>query len=404
MIKVLRADLLKAAKLAMTIIEPKSTIPVLAMLGISAKDGVVTVAYKGLDGFVSRQFDGDGDDLAESLVNAKRLMNALAAMTSETVSLLRLNDGRLQVASGDRGTVLRMMTTPGADAPEGFKDLAAPTFRVTLPMGVLHSMIEGVGFCVSTEETRYYLNGVGFGIEGEVLTAVATDGHRLMMRRHSMVGGSSEGEIAARLIVPRLALPAIKAMDKAESDVVLSFHPLRANGATCIVQVTTAHAVLRYKLIDGTYPDINRVIPQGLTAFVEVDARELARGCTILAHASSESSRPVLMAASDGLLGLRMVGPDIGLASDKKKAVDDEATATIRASVSGEPPEGPAACYNARYLKDMSASFGGKIRFFMNGRGGPAILTSAAGEAAGFGVLMPMRGTDYDWRPAPLAA
>lgn len=416
MLRVRRKDLLQAAKLMATLIERRTTIPVLSFLGIRCKDGVVTVQHKGIDGHLSTRFEGDGDDLPEVLVPGHRLVKSLSLMNGFVLTIRKLGDGRVEIANESRGTVLRFMGLSPDDCPDTMQG-AKPTFKATLPMGVLQQVVSGVKFAVSTEETRYYLNGIAFGVDGDALSASATDGHRLMQRRITLPPGSITGKLTGsgaegRLIIPRMALPAILAMSTVESDAILSFYGRDDNGPATMFEVVQAHTVLRHKLIDGTFPDIDRVIPKGLSAFVEFSAREFLSCCgaTFAAiDARDSGGRAMQLVADAGRLGMRVAGPDTTIIKDGAgkdvKIIDDEATSQIKASIVGEFPEkSDSVGFNGRYLMDMVGAFGpGKVRLYLNGIGGPAYIESDAGSAAGRGVLMPMR-TTYDWRPEPLAA
>lgn len=417
MIRFDRIELLRALRLVALASEARSTIPILTQVGIGCADGAATVQCRGLDMWISKQIEVDGDILPECKVSAARLIATLSVMDGVTVSMRKMDDGRLEVASEAGGnapgrSVVRMMTM-GDDWPETFKDKRPELFNATLPAGVLGSLFAAVAPAISTEETRYYLNGINLTLADGKLRAVATDGHRLLLRRYAMAEGSWMGDGLGSPIIPRWAIAAVIAAERHHADMAVTFYSGTAAGAVpapLFARFQAGNLVIRTKLIDGTYPDWQRVVPPERAGHMEVDSGSLARAARLVraGSVSSESHsagwRALTLAAHGEALGLRHVARSVmpSKKGDGASADEDEAFAIVKGRIVGDLPC-PAIGLNGLYLQDMAASMGpGTVRIYAKSPGDPMVFE---GVADGLGVLMPMRvDGDLNWRPEALAA
>src|SRR5262249_55690278 len=250
----------------------------------------------------------------------------------------------------------------GGDLPHKF-ELAAADLR---------NLIDRTRFAISLEETRYYLNGIyvhatqSNGVK--VLRAVATDGHRLARMEMPLPAGA---ENIPGVILPRKTIMELrKLLDETQS-------PIQAGLSDTRVRFSFDDAVLTSKLIDGTFPDYERVIPQGNDKVLEVDCKSFAEAVDRVATIATEKTRAVKLALQRGQLTLSATSPDAGSATEE-----------IEARYNGSPLE---IGFNARYLLDIAQQIEGEgARFALADAASPTVVQDAADQSALY-VLMPMR-------------
>jgi DNA polymerase-3 subunit beta len=237
---------------------------------------------------------------------------------------------------------------------------------------VLRRLFDKAKFAISTEETRYYLNGVYLhaakGPDGAVLRCVATDGHRLARIDAELPEGAAD---VPGVIVPRTTVGELrKLLDDDDAKIAVSVSETKIRFATPEVTLTS-------KVIDGTFPDYARVIPTGNTRRLEVDAAEFAQAVDRVATVSSERSRAVKMALEEDRLVLSVNSPDSG-AADEELAV---AYADERLEIG----------FNAKYLLEIAGQVDRENAVFLfNSAGDPTLMREGNDESAVY-VVMPMR-------------
>jgi DNA polymerase-3 subunit beta len=242
----------------------------------------------------------------------------------------------------------------------------------TLSSGDLRALIDRSRFAISTEETRYYLNGIYFHTTKqknvEVLRAVATDGHRLA--RVEMPAPQGAGTIAG-IILPRKTVGEVrKLLDETTGDVEVSLSEAKA-------RFTFDGVVITSKLIDGTFPDYERVIPAGNDKTLEVDTRVFASAVDRVATISSEKSRAVKISLAPGHVTLTANSPEAGSATEELEAKYEGSLLEVG--------------FNARYMLDILQQIEGEgARFTLADATAPAIIQDVSDTSALY-VLMPMR-------------
>jgi DNA polymerase-3 subunit beta len=244
--------------------------------------------------------------------------------------------------------------------------------RFSLAAKDLRGLIDRSRFAISTEETRYYLNGIYLHAAEsggkKVLRAVATDGHRLAQVELPLPAGAKDmpGVIVPRKTVAELA----KLAEDGDGEVRVELSPSK-------IRVSTARVVLTSKLIDGTFPDYERVIPQGNDKTMEVDNHAFAEAVDRVSTLSSDKGRAVKLSITDGKLTLSVNNPDSGSASEE-----------IPVEYGFDPLE---IGFNARYLLDISGQLeGGTAEFQLADPGSPTMIRDGK-DASSLYVLMPMR-------------
>ncbi|CAN5254025.1 DNA polymerase III subunit beta [soil metagenome] len=363
-----RSAFLKALNHVQSVVERRNTIPILSNVLVQAGKGAVKLTATDLD-----------IEIVESIPAEVTRDGALTVPAHMLYDIVRkLPDGaQLEIEQGpDSGRVAiiagRSRFALQALPPEDFPDLASgqPTNTFTLPAADLRSLIDKTRFAISTEETRYYLNGIYLHEvpADSMLRAVATDGHRLA---RAQVPAPKGVQGMPGIIVPRkTVLELMKLVDDGEGDIEVALSAAK-------IRFTLAGLVLTSKLIDGTFPDYERVIPRNNDKTLEVDTRLFASAVDRVSTISFEKGRAVKLNIAQDRLMLTVNNPDSGSAEEE-----------IAATYNGEPLD---VGFNSRYLLDIAQQIKNETaRFMLADAGSPTIVIDPSDDQALY-VLMPMR-------------
>ncbi|PWU76180.1 DNA polymerase III subunit beta [Ochrobactrum sp. POC9] len=338
-----RSQLAHALATVNRAIESRNTIPILANVLLAVEDGKLRLTGTDLDVEIMTSLPVLDCQPGSVTVPGKMLADIAKRATGDIT--LALDEGRLTVASGRSRYKLDVLPA------EDFPSFSAGKFDTTLELD-LAALVAPCVHCISTEETRYYLNGVYLHAVDDRLVAVATDGHRLM-RNVGPTGDLDYGVILPRKLVGLLPKGAVT--------VELSQNKVR---------VTSGSTIITSKLIDGTFPDYVRVIPTGNSNVLTVDRQALMKAVERVAAVADDKSRAVKFAVGD-VLRLMLAN----------KASDE-----VSIEFEGEPLE---IGFNARYVNDMlGALYEPNVRFALGDAGSPAVIK---GEGEWTAVLMPVR-------------
>lgn len=369
-ISIERANLLRAVAQAQSVVERRNTIPILANVLIEAEGDAVT--------FRATDLDIEVVDRAPAQVERAGATTVAAVTLHEIVR--KLPDGAL-VTLTDDGASGRMTVEAGrsnfalATLPrEDFPVMASSeyTANFSAPAPVLRRLFDKSKFAISTEETRYYLNGVYMHVAdadgAQSLRCVATDGHRLARIDAGLPQGA---ETMPGVIVPRKTVGELrKLLDDDEAQIAVSVSETKVRFATPEITLTS-------KVIDGTFPDYTRVIPTGNTRKLEVDATEFAQAVDRVATVSSERSRAVKLALDDDRLILSVNAPDSGAAEEELAVAYGDERLEIG--------------FNAKYLLEIASQVDRENAVFMfNSAGDPTLMREGNDPSAVY-VVMPMR-------------
>ena len=367
-----RATLIKALAHIQSVAEKRNTIPILANALIAVRDG--KLSFTATDMEIA---------LVEEVPAATSRDGATTAPAITLYEIVRkLPDGaevELDFAGGDAQLALRagryatsLVTLPTEDFPS--MTAGQLPHRFHLSALALRGLIDRTRFAISTEETRYYLNGIFLhaadGADGRVLRAVATDGHRLARVEEPLPegAGSMPGVIVPRKTVAELR----KLLDEATGDVECALSDTR-------IQFTVGNVQLTSKLIDGTFPEYERVIPRDNEKILRVGKKDFADAVSRVAAISNERSRPVKMTLARDLLVLSAASPEQGTATEE---LDGD-----RVTYASGPLE---IGFQARYLNDITDQIGGEVEFLFSDGAAPTVVRDA-GDSSALYVLMPMR-------------
>jgi DNA polymerase III subunit beta len=365
-----RSVLLKALGHVHRIVERRNTIPILANVLIEAGDGKLALKSTDLDLEASESVPADVAQKGATTVPAHMIYDIARKLPEGAqVSLETTGDtGQLIVRAGRSRFTLQAL--PASDFP----DLTSGEFshRFALPAVELKRLIENTQFAISTEETRYYLNGIYLHTVDSggaaMLRAVATDGHRLARVEAPAPEGAAG---IPGVIVPRKAVnEVLKLLEDLSQDVTIEISTAKARFQFGDVVLTT-------KLIDGTFPDYARVIPTGNDKRLVVDKEPFERAVDRVATLSSERGRAIKLAIADGKLTLSVNNPDSGSASEELEADYDSAPIDIG--------------FNARYLLDIVGQLSSDTALIRLADPGSPTLIQDREDAAALYVLMPLR-------------
>ncbi len=365
-----RGALLRAVAQAQSVVERRNTIPILANVLIEAEGDTVSFRATDLDIEVVDKAPAQIERAGATTVSAvtfheivrKLPDGALVTLTDDGAS------GRLVVEAGRSN--FSLATLPKEDFP--VMASAEYTSNFSAPAPVLRRLFDKSKFAISTEETRYYLNGVYMHVAdrsgGQVLRCVATDGHRLARIDADLPKGA---ENMPGVIVPRKTVGELrKLLDDDDATIAVSVSETKVRFATPTITLTS-------KVIDGTFPDYTRVIPAGNTRKLEVDASEFAHAVDRVATVSSERSRAVKMALGEDKLVLSVNAPDSGTAEEE-----------VAVAYGDEPLE---IGFNAKYLLEIAGQVDRENAVFLfNSSGDPTLVREGNDETAVY-VVMPMR-------------
>ncbi len=365
-----RSALLKALNHIQSVVERRNTIPILSNVMISAASDEIRLSATDLDIEVVETVPAEVSQSGATTVPAHMMYDIVRKLPDGSQLELERgpDEGRLMVISGRSRFALQALP------PEDFPDLAAGEFtnEFAIPPNDLKYLIEKTRFAISTEETRYYLNGIYLHtIEadgGHRLRAVATDGHRLAQAEQACPEGAAG---MPGIIVPRkTVLELIKLLEDTDADVAISLSASK-------IRFTVAAVVLTSKLIDGTFPDYERVIPKSNDKVMEIDTRLFAQAVDRVSTISSEKGRAVKLNIADNRVVLSVNNPDSGSA-------EEEIAATYGS-------EGIDIGFNSRYLMDIAAQFKTDNAVFVFADSGSPTIVRDAGDESTLYVLMPMR-------------
>ncbi|MCG4260388.1 DNA polymerase III subunit beta [Acetobacter senegalensis] len=367
-----RATLLKALAHIQSVAEKRNTIPILANVLIHAADGQLSLKATDMEIEVV--------EVIPATIKREGATTAPAAVLYEIVRKLPDNVlVELDQADGDTPLQLRAdryATRLNVLSVDDFPSMGAGELpcRFKLNAGVLRSLIDRTRFAISTEETRYYLNGIFFhaadadGIP--LLRAVATDGHRLARVETDLPEGAAE---MPGVIIPRKTVAELrKLIDEAPEEIEVALSETR-------VQFTAGSIMLTSKLIDGTFPEYDRVIPRNNNRILRVGKKDFSDAVARVAAISQERSRPVKLTLEPGLLTLSASSPEQGVA---KEELDDN-----RISYDAESLE---IGFQARYLNDITDQVEKEVEFAFSDSAAPTIVRDVDSPSALY-VLMPMR-------------
>ena len=365
-----RANLLKSLNHVHRVVERRNTIPILSNVLLKTTGASLELKATDLDLEMTEAVPAQAERTGATTVPAHLLYDIVRKLPDGAEVMLKMaEDGNSMTVISGRAS-FRLQCLPQSDFPELTAGSFSHIFR--MESAVLKHLIDKTQFAISTEETRYYLNGIYLHAAKDakppVMRAVATDGHRLARYELELPDGAADmpGVIVPRKTVGEL----VKLLDDADGAIDISLSDTKIQFGFNGVELTS-------KLIDGNFPPYERVIPSGNDKSLALEAREFAQSVDRVSTISADKTRAVKLNLSKDKVTLSVVNPESGTATE-----DVGATYSAGALEIG---------FNARYLLDITSQIEGKeVRFLLSDAGSPAIIEDAE-DARTLYVLMPLR-------------
>lgn len=364
-----RATLLAAITRAARIIEKRNTIPVLGNVLLTAEAGRLTLRATDLDLDLVSGIAADVHGAGSATVPGHMLADIVRKLPDGCqIALEQVADGRMVVKAGR--SLFRLSTIPAEDFPNITTGDLAHTF--TLPAKDLKGLIDRTTFAISTEETRYYLNGIFLHMAAEALRGVATDGHRLA--QVSLADGTGAAAMPG-VIMPRKTVGEVaRLLGDMDGPVTVSLSEQK-------IRFTFGGGALTLtsKLIDGTFPDYTRVVPTACPLTVIAEKDDLAAAIDRVMTVASDRGRAVKCALAGRTMTLSATSAETGGEAVEEIEVDTDPGTEVTIG------------FNGRYLTDILGQVAGDtVRLRLTDAGSPALIEDVASSRALF-VLMPMR-------------
>jgi DNA polymerase-3 subunit beta len=366
-IEIPRSELLPALAVVSGVVERRQTLPILGNLLLSASEAELRIRATDLELEISTRVGADVEGAGEVTVPARKFVDICRALPEGARIKLRTEGERAILASGRSRFTLS--TLPGADFPT--LELGEAGLLLDLPSAVLKRLLEKTAFAMAQQDVRYYLNGVMLEFGSGPMIAVATDGHRLAKLTATVGSGGETLEESRQIILPAKSVLELRRLLPAEGD------PIQVEVSERTLRVSFGDTVVVSKLVDGRYPDYERVIPKELPRKATVDKETLRAALQRAAILSNEKYKGVRVTFAPGTLGLQAHNPE-------KEQAEDE----IEMDYQGDTV---AIGFNVAYIVDvLQAVDREQVDVQFRDAESSAIWSGADTEDETF-VIMPMR-------------
>ena len=361
--KALQSELVRPLQAVIGVVERRQTMPILSNVLISAQDGQLNITATDLEVELVTSAEVEVSENGDVTVPGRKLLDICRALPNDAKIDFTLNGDRVTVRSGK--SRFNLSTLPGAEFPV-IDDIKAER-TLALPKVELKRLLEKTHFSMAQQDVRYYLNGLLFEIEKDRLRAVATDGHRLAMCETDL---SAKAKGTLQVIVPRKGVLELQRLLVGDGDVELSF-------GTNHVRAQLDNTRFTSKLIDGRFPEYDRVIPKTDAPPVKADRDEFRTALKRAAILSNEKYRGIRLSLKDNSMVIQANNPE-----------HEEAEEEIAVNYDGE---GLEIGFNANYLQDaLGAIDSDAVEIGLKDSNSSCLIREPGSENCKF-VVMPMR-------------
>lgn len=347
------------------IVEKRNTMPILANVLLEAEEGRITVMATDLEVFIKDSTGAETTEAGSVTINARKLFEITKELPDDSIDVSSDKDDRLTIKSGK--SRFNIMGLPSKDFPV-FPEVDETKLE-KIDNKNLSEMIDKTSFAVSTDETRYNINGFLFEKEDTTIRMVATDGHRL-----SFIEKKEMGEVAVEqkegVLLPRKGVLEMRKLLEEDGEFTLGITQKNA-------VMKRGDTVISVRLLEGEFPDYKKVIPQDNDREVIADRSGLLHSLKRVSILSTDKIKGVKFNFSKSNLTVSSSSPDIG-----------EATEEMDIDYKEEDIE---VAFNARYFIDMlEAVTDDKVRIFLKDSLSPGIVRPAGDDSYTY-IIMPMR-------------
>jgi len=359
-----REDILAPLQQVIGAVERRQTLPILGNVLLKSTGGDMSLTATDLEIEMVARVVAEGTDDFQTTIPARKLLDICKALPDSSVIKFSIDENRVSLTSARSRFSLASLPAkdfPGLDEIEGKQ-----TFSI--PQNQLKSLFDKTSFAMAQQDVRYYLNGILMEITAETIKLVATDGHRLALSEVKLDTGVDQDR---QIIIPRKAvLELSRLLESGDSlaNCILSQNHLR---------VETNSLVFTSKLIDGKFPDYQRVIPVDGNKIMEVNRETLKGSMSRIAILSNEKYRGIRLTLSSGNLSIQANNPDQEEAEEELQVDYAESDMEIG--------------FNVTYLIDvLNVLNSEKVRIKLKDSNSSAIITDSHDDSSLY-VVMPMR-------------
>ena len=359
-----REILLKPLQQVAGVVERRQTLPVLSNLLLQVSGNHLSMTGTDLEVELIGKLEVLSPEDGEVTVPARKLVDICREIPEKADIEFSLNESRLEIRSGRFRSTLS--TLPAVDFPS--VDQSSSEMTAELDSKSFKKLLDQTAFAMAQQDVRYFLNGMLIEVGNNQVRAVATDGHRLAMSDLVQEGIDGPGK---QVIVPRKGVIEIqRLLQEVEHKVVVSI----GSSHLCVI---SAMFTLTTKLVDGKFPDYDRVIPKDGDKVVLADKQELRQALSRTAILSNEKFRGIRVSISTGQLQLSANNPE-----------QEEAEEIVSVEYKGDSLE---VGFNVSYLQDVLGVIGNeKVRITLLDGNSRAVLEDPECEKAVY-VVMPMK-------------
>jgi DNA polymerase III subunit beta len=364
-IKINRDTLLKPLAAVSGIVERRHTLPILSNLLLEAKQDKIILTATDLEMQISLAIDTAAGGELSTTVSAKKLLDICRALPENAEIQMATTDSRIQVKTGK--SRFNLQTLPASDYPVMTKTAGAEATTITISQGALKRLFKQVEFAMAQQDIRYYLNGLLFEVSANKLNVVGTDGHRLSFTSTEL----SQNYEKQELILPRkTVIELIKLLDDSDEEVSVEIVPGQVNFSFGDIRLIT-------KVIDGKFPDYNRVIPVGHQNTFTIDRMTVLLSMQRASILSNEKYR-----------GIRMVLANNSLRLISTNSEQEEAEEELEVAYTGEALD---IGFNVTYMIDVLNNVSTDHIVFSFADANSSCLVTVPEDESYKYVVMPMR-------------
>jgi DNA polymerase-3 subunit beta len=359
-----RELLLRPLQQVAGVVERRQTLPVLSNLLLQVKDDQLSMTGTDLEVELIGRVAVTGMEAGEITVPARKMVDICREIPDKAEIEFSLHDNRLEIRSGRFRSTLS--TLPAVDFPS--VDQGSPDLIVDIDSKAFKKLLDKTAFAMAQQDVRYFLNGMLIEVGDGHIRSVATDGHRLAMSDLDV--GGLEGA-STQVIVPRKGVIEIqRLLQELEDKVSIAIGGAHLCASSATFTLTT-------KLVDGKFPDYERVIPKDGDKVVLADKQELRQALSRTAILSNEKFRGIRVSLESGQLQLSANNPE-----------QEEAEETVSVDYQGDSIE---VGFNVSYLQDVLGVIDNeKVRVTLHDANSSAVLEDPELEDAIY-VVMPMK-------------
>jgi DNA polymerase-3 subunit beta len=358
-----RENLLKPLQMVGGVVERRQTLPILANILINTEKGRLTITATDLEVELRTAIEVEANGEADFTLPARKLIDICRALPEQAKIDIDVEGERAVIKTGRSRFTLGVL--PAQDYPS--MEPASAIQSLTISEGKLKALIDQTHFAMAQQDVRYYLNGMLLEQEGEILRTVATDGHRLAMSEENL-GSESQ---AFQVILPRKAVLELSRM-LTDSD-----QELAVEVGSNHIRITIGDTIFTSKLIDGKFPDYQKVIPKDSDKEIIADREQMKQALQRTSILSNEKYRGIRFNFKSGVLGLLAHNPE-----------QEEAEEELEINYDGDEV---AIGFNVGYLIEVfSVITSGEVRLSLKDENSSCLIEAVGGGNSRY-VVMPMR-------------